>query len=126
MIHLTKLTLFKKENLLSYSYPLPSGEDVYQYPQLDDLDLYYKVNNREVTLKLLSTIRIFGILEENMIDVQCIDTIMNMLPLPHQPCVAIHEEYEYQRDLYFTSFVEPTITYTYPSEYIIHHNYLWY
>ena len=99
---------------------------VYWYPQLDHLDLYYKVNNREVTFKLLSTIRIVGILEKNMIDVQCIDTVMNMLPLPHQLFVAIHDESEYQRDLYFTSFVEPTITYTYPNELIIHHNYSWY
>ena len=128
MIHSTELTLFKKktENLLSYSCSLPPGEDIYQYLQLGDLDLYCKVNNREVTLKLLSTIRNVGILEENMINEQCIDTLLNMLPLPHQPCVAIHDEYECQKDLYFTSFVQPTITYTYLNEYIPHYKYSWY
>ena len=95
------------KNLSSYLCSFPSGEDIYRYPQLDHLDLYYKVNNREITLKLHSTIRIVEILEKNMIDVEAIDTSMNMLPLPDQLCVAIDDEYEYQRDLYFTSFVEP-------------------
>ena len=114
------------KNLSPYLSSLPSGEDIYHYPQLYHLDLYYKVNKREVTLKLLSTIRIVEILEKSMIDVEAIDIPMNMLPLPHQLCVAIDDEYEYQRDLYFTSSVEPTITYKYPNEYIIHHNYSWY
>ena len=114
------------KNLSSYLCSLPAGEDIYQYPQLDHLDLYYKVNNREITLKLLSTIRIVEILEKTMINVEATDTPINMLPLPQQLCLAIDDEYEYQRDLYFTPFVEPTITYTYPNEYIIHHNYSWY
>ena len=58
-----------------------------------------------------------------MLNVEATDTPINMLPLPQQLCVAIDDEYEYQRDLYFTSFLEPTITYTYPYEYIIHHYY---
>ena len=116
----------KVKNLSSYLCSLPSGEHIYQYPQLDHLDLYYKVNNREITLKLLSTIRIVEILEKTMINVEATDTPINMLPLPHQLCIAIDDEYEYQRDLYFTSFVEPMITYTYPNEGIIHHNYSWY
>ena len=127
MIHLTKTHIIQKlKNLSSYLYSLPSGEHIYQYPQLDHLDLYYKVNNREITLKLLSTIRIVEILEKTMINVEATDTPINMLPLPHQLCIAIDDEYEYQRDLYFTSFVEPMITYTYPNEDIIHHNYSWY
>ena len=127
MIHLTKTHIIQKlKNLSSYLCSLPSGEHIYQYPQLDHLDLYYKVNNREITLKLLSTIRIVEILEKTMINVEATDTPINMLPLPHQLCIAIDDEYEYQRDLYFTSFVEPTITYTYPNEDIIHHNYSWY
>ena len=52
------------------------------------------------------------------ISIQSIDTILN-IPLPHKLCVAIHDKYEYQRDLYFTSFVEQTITCTYPNEYIV-------
>ena len=116
----------KFKNLSSYLCSLPSGEHIYQYPQLDHLDLYYKVNNREITLKLLSTIRIVEILEKTMINVEATDTPINMLPHTHQLCIAIDDEYEYQRDLYFTSFVEPMITYTYPNEGIIHHNYSWY
>ena len=102
------------KNLSSYLCSLPSGKDIYQYPQLDNLDLYYKVNNREITLKLLSTIRIVEILEKTMINVEATDTPINMLSLPQQLCVAIDDEYKYQRDLYFISFVEPTITCTYP------------
>ena len=80
------------KNLYVYLCSLPAGEDIYQYPQLDHLDLYYKVNNREITLKLLATIRIVEILEKTMINVEATDTPINMLPLPQQLCVAIDDE----------------------------------
>ena len=112
----------KKENPIFIFIQVKTYISIHNW---NDLDLYYKVNNREVTLKLLSTIRIIGTSEKNMINVQSIDTLMNMLPTLIN-CVAIDDEYEYQRDLYFTSFVEPTIAYTYPNKCIIHHNYSWY
>ena len=79
----------KLKNFSSYLCSLPSGKDIYQYQQLDHLDLYYKVNNREITLKLLSTIRIVEMLEKTIINVEATGTPINMLPLPHQLCVAI-------------------------------------
>ena len=43
--------------------------------------------------------------------------VIFQLPLPLTMCFDIEQEIHYQRDLYFSSIIEPTIEYTYKNEY---------
>ena len=82
---------------------------------LRETDWLTTVNNREISLVLLSTLSI----------VSCIRHIINtngedVLHTLHIPCSLINQikaELDYQIDLEFTKYVEPTIEYNYPNEY---------
>ena len=72
-----------------------------------------KINNRDITLKLL-TCEIVSILQRCSTD----STLVTFqLPLPPAICCDINEEIDYQRDPYFNSITEPTVHYKYPNEY---------
>ena len=73
-----------------------------------------KINNRHITLKLLTTCEIVSILQQCSTD----STLVTFqLPLPPVICCDINEEIDYPRDLYFNSIIEPTVDYKYPNEY---------
>ena len=73
-----------------------------------------KINNRHITLKLLTTCEIVSILQQCSTD----STLVTFqLPLPPVICCDTNEEIDYQRDLYFNSIIEPNVDYKYPNEY---------
>ena len=80
----------------------------------DDLQLDFKINNRNLSLELLVTIEIVNILEHNT---QNFYEIYFKLPLPKVMCENIKNDFEYQMDIYYTNIIEPDIDYTYPNEY---------
>ena len=80
----------------------------------DDLQLDFKINNRNLSLELLVTIEIVNILEHNT---QNFYEIYFKLPLPKVMCENIKKEFEYQMDIFYTNIIEPDIDYIYPNEY---------
>ena len=80
----------------------------------DDLQLDFKINNCNLSLELLMTIKIFNILEHNT---QNFYEIYFKLPLPKLKCENIKNEFEYQMDIYYMNIIKPDIDYTYPNEY---------
>ena len=73
-----------------------------------------KINNRHINLKLLTICKIVTIIEKCSTDSTL---VIFPLPLPLTMCFDIEQEIHYQRDLYFSSIIEPTIEYTYKNEY---------
>ena len=73
-----------------------------------------KINNRHITLKLLTKCEIATIFEKCSTDSTL---VIFQLPLPPIICFDIEQEIDYQRDLYFKSIIEPTIEYPYKNEY---------
>ena len=73
-----------------------------------------KINNRHINLKLLTIRKIVTIIEKCSTDSTL---VIFQLPLPLTMCFDIEQEIHYQRDLYFSSIIEPTIEYTYKNEY---------
>ena len=73
-----------------------------------------KINNRHINLKLLTICKIVTIIEKCSTDSTL---VIFQLPLPLTVCFDIEQEIHYQRDLYFSSIIEPTIEYTYKNEY---------
>ena len=73
-----------------------------------ELDFLSKLSSQHITLKLLITLKI--------ILLKCVhETFISLIPC--QICHDIVREVEYQNDLYFSTVIEPTITYIYPNEY---------
>ena len=79
-----------------------------------DLPRKMKINNRHINLKLLTICKIVTIIEKCSTDSTL---VIFQLPLPLTMCFDIEQEIHYQRDLYFSSIIEPTIEYTYKNEY---------
>ena len=73
-----------------------------------------KINNRHINLKLLTICKIVTIIEKCSTDSTL---VIFQLPLPLTMCFDIEQEIHCQRDLYFSSIIEPTIEYTYKNEY---------
>ena len=73
-----------------------------------------KINNRHINLKLLTICKIVTIIEKCSTDSTL---VIFQLPLPLTMCFDIEQEIHYQRDIYFSSIIEPTIEYTYKNEY---------
>ena len=73
-----------------------------------------KINNRHINLKLLTICKIVTIIEKCSTDSTL---VIFQLPLPLTMCFDIEHEIHYQRDLYFSSIIEPTIEYTYKNKY---------
>ena len=82
---------------------------------LRETDWLTTVSNRDVSLVLLSTLSIVSCIRDNVY-VNGEDVIHTH----HIPCSLINQiivELDYQSDLEFTKYVEPTIEYNYPNEY---------
>ena len=80
------------------------------------LDFCSKLNNKNLTLKLLSTLKMVSILEKNIECISIRDAIYS-LQVPNLIALDIANEHDYQMDLYFNIVIEPSITYTYPNQY---------
>ena len=100
----------------NYNCPfyVDNARDEYTLPE--QLDFCVKLNNRHLTLKLLSTMKILSILEKN-IKCICVRDAIDTLEVPHVITLEIAHEHEYQIDLYFHIVIEPNIAYTYPNQY---------
>ena len=82
---------------------------------LTETDWLTAVNNREISLMLLSTPSIVSYIRHS-INANGEDVIHTL----HIPCSIINHikaELDYQIDLEFTKYVEPTVEYSYPNEY---------
>ena len=101
-----------------YNFPfyLDHERDEYILPQ--ELAFCFKLNNRHLTLKLLSTMKILSILEENIECISVRDAI-DTLKVPNLIALDIANEHDCQIDLYSNIVIEPNITYTYPNQYWI-------
>ena len=73
-----------------------------------------RIDNRHITLKLLTICEIVTSLEKCSTDIALVTF---QLPLPPVICFNIEQEIDYQRDLYFNSIIEPTVEYKYENEY---------
>ena len=82
------------------------------------MDFCSKLNNRNLTLKLLSTLKIVSILEKN-IECTSIRDAIDSLQVPNLIAFDIANEHNYLIDLYFNIVIEPSITYTSPNQYQI-------
>ena len=82
------------------------------------MDFYVKLNNRHLTLKLLSTMKILSILEKNIKCISVRDAI-DTLEVPYLIASDIANEHDYEMHLYFQIVIEPNIAYTYQNQYEI-------
>ena len=103
-------------HIKNYNCPfyVDNERDEYILPQ--QLDLYVKLNNRHLTLKLLCMTKILSILDKNTKCI-CVRDAINILYIPHVSKLEIAEQHEYQVDLCFDIVIEPKIAYTYPNQY---------
>ena len=99
-----------------YDFPfyLDNERDEYILPQ--ELHFCFKLNNRHLTLKLLSTMKILSILERNIECISVRDAI-DTLEVPNLIALDIANEHDYQIDLYFNIVIEPNNIYAYPNQY---------
>ena len=99
-----------------YNFPfyVDNERDTYILPE--QLDFCVKLNNRHLTLKLLSTMKILSILEKNIKWISVRDAI-DTLEITHLIALDIANEHDYQIDLYFDIVIEPNIEYIYPNQY---------
>ena len=99
-----------------YNFPFYVNNERDEYILPEQLDFCVKLNNRHLTLKLLSTMKILSILEKSIKCISVRDAI-DTLEVPHLIALDIANEHDYQIDLYFHIVIEPNIEYTYPNEY---------
>ena len=99
-----------------YNFPFYVDNERDEYILPEQLDFCVKLNNRHLTLKLLSTMKILSILETNIKCISVRDAI-DTLEVPHLIALDIANEHEYQIDLYFHIVIELHIAYTYPNQY---------
>ena len=97
-----------------WPFYLDNEREEYILPQ--ELDFCFKLNNRHLTLKLLSTMGILSILENNIECISVRDAI-DTLTVPNLIALDIANEHYYQIDLYFNIVIEQNITYKYPNQY---------
>ena len=100
----------------NYNFPFYVDNERDEYILPEQLDFCVKLNNRHLTLKLLSTMKILSILEKNIKCISVRDAI-DTLEVPHLIASHIANEHDYQIDLYFETVIEPNIAYTYPNQY---------
>ena len=83
-----------------YNFPfyVDNERDEYILPQ--QLDFCFKLNNRHLTLKLLSTMKILSILEKNIECIYIRDAI-DTLEVPNLIALDIANEHGNQMDMYF-------------------------
>ena len=81
---------------------------------MKDVPLCFKINERDCTLQLLSSIQVVNTLESCH---YLFDDVERNLNLPRLLVEIIKAEEKYQVELYFSKILEPSIDYTYPNEY---------
>ena len=101
-----------------YNVPFYLDHERNEYILQKELDFCSKLNNRNLTLKLLSILKTVSILEKNIECISIRDAI-DSLQVPNLIAFDIANEHDYQIDLYFNIVIEPSITYTYPNKYYI-------
>lgn len=84
---------------------------------MKELDLFLKINNHPISLKLLSTLRVVSFLDKKIDPFGSVCDLLNTLHLPKRVHQDIIDEYYYQVELYFNTVIEPTIQYSYLNEY---------
>ena len=99
-----------------YNFPFNLDHERDEYIFQKELDFCSKLNNRNLTLKLLSNLNIVSILEKN-IECNSIRDAIDSFNVPNLISLDIANKHHYQIDLYFNILIEPSITYTYPNEY---------
>ena len=98
-----------------YNFPFYVDNERDEYILPEQQDFYVKLNNRHLTLKLLSTMKILSILEKYIKCIFVRDAI-DILEVPHLIALDIANEHDYPIDLYFHIVIESDIAYTYPNQ----------
>ena len=81
---------------------------------LHEIDWKIKINNRNISLMLLATLKIVSCLRNYCYHDHDNRHIIKSLSLPQSFCQT---EFEYQLELEFSIFIESTINYKYPNEF---------
>ena len=84
---------------------------------LHEIDWKIKINNRNISLMLLATLKIVSCLKNYCYHDHDNRHIIKSLSLPQSVCQNVLTEFEYQLELEFSIFIESTINYKYPNEF---------
>ena len=76
----------------------------------DTVSVEFKLNSQQIVLALLTAIQIVSMIHDNSSISDFKDAIQS-LPLPDCINAILVDEFEYQVDLYFDKYIEPTIDY---------------
>ena len=82
----------------------------------DTVSVEFKLNGQQITLALLTAIKIVSVIHDNSSISDYEDTIQS-LSLPDSINVILVNEFECQVDSYFDKYIEPTIDYNKPNEF---------
>ena len=100
----------------SYIY-ICTGEHDNNIISLHDIDWKIKMNNRHISLMLLTTLKIVSCLKNYCCHNDNNTHIVKLLHLPQPLQKHVSHEFDYQLQLEFDIFLESTINYKYPNEY---------
>ena len=100
----------------SYIY-ICTGEHDNNIISLHDIDWKIKMNNRHISLMLLSTLKIVSCLKNYCCHNDNNTHIVKLLHLPQALKKHVSCEFDYQLQLEFDIFLESSINYKYPNEY---------
>ena len=84
---------------------------------LHEIDWKIRINNRNISLMLLATLKIVSCLQYYCYHNHDNRHNIKSLSLPQSLCQNVLTEFEYQLELEFSIFVESTINYKYPNEF---------
>ena len=100
----------------SYIY-MCTGKHDNNIISLHDIDWKIEINNRHISLMLLTTLKIVSCLKNHCYHNDNNTHIVKLLHLPQALEKHISHEFDYQIQLEFDIFLESTINYKYPNEY---------
>ena len=100
----------------SYIY-ICTGEHDNNIISLHYIDWKIKMNNRHISLMLLTTLKIVSYLKNYCCHNDNNTHIVKLLHLPQALKKHVSREFDYQLQLEFDIFLESTINYKYPNEY---------
>ena len=84
---------------------------------LHEIDCKIEINNRNLSLMLLATLKIVSCLRNYCYHDHDNRHIIKSLSLPQSLCQNVLTEFEYQLQVEFTIFIESTINYKYTNEF---------
>ena len=84
---------------------------------LHEIDWKIKINNRNISLTLLATLKIMSCLRNYCYHDHDNGHRIKSLSLPQSLCQNVLTKFEYQIELGFSIFIESTINYKYPNEF---------